>query len=228
MNGVNAQVNHSKHNYIPRYTQSQIIDSCDGANLYRRLMNVLEEDYVQLKSLGYDVQGWNEEYFESGQLMHISYYKDGKAVLFKNFYENGQCQHYITYTDSSACNIDMYFEDGALKHQLTYCNGKPKKIAEFYQSGLPKVLIEFDQEADCVSSKKFWFRNAEIQEEIKLEDAVAKKYSDTMYFPNGQLKEKGELIYVTETKEYVNVGSRTTYESSGKKNHTTKYHFSQN
>lgn len=219
---------HANHNYVTRYNQSQIIDSSDAAILYRRLMKVLEEDYIQLKNLGYDVQGWNEEYFESGQLMHISYYKDGRVVLFKNFYESGQCQHYITYTDSSVCNIENYFEDGALKHQLNYVNGEPKKLTEFYQNGLPKILIEYDSKLARVSSKKLWYRNAEIQEEIKLKDTLAGKYSNILYYPNGQLKEEGELQYLPETKEYINIGTRTSYESNGKKKHSTKYHFNRN
>jgi antitoxin component YwqK of YwqJK toxin-antitoxin module len=116
-------------------------------------MKVLELDYKQLKDLGYNVQGWNEEYFESGQLMHISYYKAGKVVLFKNFYENGQCQNYIIYLDTGQCNLEVYFENGDLKHQMFYLNGKPKKITEFYPSGLTKINIEYYQELICVSSK---------------------------------------------------------------------------
>jgi len=189
------------------------------------MMKVLELDYKQLKDLGYNVQGWNEEYFESGQLMHISYYKAGKVVLFKNFYENGQCQNYIIYLDTGQCNLEVYFENGDLKHQMFYLNGKPKKITEFYPSGLPKMNIEYDRELNCVSSKKIWYLNAETQSEMTLIDEKAKKYSDRLFFPNGKLKEEGELLYSVNTGEYINIGTRVSYESSGKKKHTEKYKY---
>ena len=218
-----AQSNPAKHDYITRYTQAQVIDSSEGAIIYNRMMKVLELDYKQLKDLGYNVQGWNEEYFESGQLMHISYYKAGKLVLFKNFYENGQCQHYITYLDSSHCSIEVYFESGAVKHQVLYQNGKPKKITEFYPNGLPKMLIEFDPELDYVISKKLWYLNAETQSELTLTDPKLKKYSDRLFYPNGKIKEVGEVIFSPLTKEYINIATRTSFESSGKKKNSEKY-----
>lgn len=220
-----AQTSVQKREYITRYTQAQVIDSCEGAIIYQRMMKVLELDYTQLKDLGYNVQGWNEEYYESGQLMHISYYKAGKVVLFKNFFETGQCQNYITYLDSNRCNIEVYFENGSLKHQLVYQYNKPKQLTEFYPSGLPKMLIEYDQELDCVSAKKNWYLNAELQSEMLLTEVKQKRYSDRLYYPNGKIKEDGELIYSSNTKEYINVGTRTSYESSGKKKHSEKYKF---
>lgn len=220
-----SQAKPLKHDYITRYTQAQVLDSCEGSIIYARMMKVLELDYKQLKDLGYNVQGWNEEYYESGQLMHISYYKGGKVVLFKNFFENGQCQHYITYLDSSQCNIEVYFENGGLKHQLNYYNGKLKKMTEYYPSGLPKMNIEYDLDLDCVKNKKSWYLNAETQAEMNLTDPKLKKYSDQLFYPNGRIKEEGEVIYAASTKEYINVGSRHSFESSGKKKHTEKYKY---
>ena len=189
-------------------------------------MKVLQMDYELLNKQGSVVQGWNEEYYDNGQLMHISYYKEGKLVLFKNFYENGQCEHNITYTDPENCNIDVYFENGSLKNQLHFSGGLPKKMSEFFASGLPKSQLEFDKEAQCVTSKRNWFLNAEIQSELVAVDLAQKKYNEKAYYPNGQIKEEGELIYSPDTKEYIKTGTWLTYESSGKKKGSEKFKFS--
>jgi antitoxin component YwqK of YwqJK toxin-antitoxin module len=206
-----------------RYTQAQVLDSTEGMLIYNKMMKVLEMDYELLHKEGSVVQGWNEEYYENGQLMHISYYKEGKLVLFKNFFENGQCQHYITFTDPQNCNMDVYFENGGLKNQVSFYNGQPKKLTEFFTSGLPKSNIEYDKDQQCISSRRTWFLNAETQSDMELLDAKEKRYSDKMYYPNGQIREEGELLYSAESKQYIKTGTWYTYESSGKKKNSEKY-----
>ena len=217
--------NTSKKDYITRYTQAQILDSTEGMLIYTKMMHVLKLDYELLSQQGSVVQGWNEEYYDNGQLMHISYYKEGKLVLFKNFYENGQCEHNVTYTDPQNCNIEVYFESGGLKNQIHFVNGVPEKMTEFFANGLPKSQIEFNQEAGCVSSKRMWFLNAELQSELILLDVTQKKYSDKAYYPNGLIKEEGELLYSIENKEYIKTGSWMIFESNGKKRSSEKFKF---
>lgn len=206
-----------------RYTQAQVIDSVEGIRIYHKMMKVLEMDYVLIKQQGYEVKGWNEEYYENGQLQHISYYKEGRLVLFKNFFENGQCEHNITYTDTLNCHIDVFYPSGSIKNQIEFYNGAPKKLLEFFENGLPKSVIEYDHKKNCVSSKKSWYINAETQSELTLQDADTKTFSEKLYYPNGQLKEEGELIYSASTREYLKNNIWYTYESSGKKKQTEKY-----
>lgn len=210
-------------NHARRYTQAQVLDSTEGILIYHKMMKVLEMDYALIKQQGYEVKGWNEEYYENGQLQHISYYKEGKLVLFKNFFENGQCEHNITYTDPLSCNIDVFFISGSIKNQIEFYKGVPKKIMEFFESGLPKSVMEFNSEKNCISSKKNWYINAEVQSELLLLDAVEKKYFEKLYYPNGQLKEEGELIYSENSKEYLKTNTWYTYESNGKKKHAEKH-----
>ena len=217
--------NASKKEYITRYTQTQLVDSAEGMLIYKKMMHVLKLDFELLREQGSVVQGWNEEYFDNGQLMHISYYKEGNLVLFKNFYETGQCEHSITYTDPQNCNIEVYFENGGLKNQIHFINGVPEKMTEFFANGLPKSQIEFNVEASCISSRRVWFLNAELQTELVALDFKNKKYSDKSYYPNGSIKEEGELLYLSETKEYIKTGTWQVFESSGKKKSSEKFKF---
>lgn len=218
-----AQRHPAKNDCVRHYTQQQVIDSTEGIRLYHTMMKVLAMDYDVLSKNGSQVKGWNEEYYDNGQLKHVSYYKDNKLVLFKNYFENGQCEHNIAYTDSNTCSIDVYFESGGLKFQIYFYKGLPKKITEFFASGLPKCNIEYDTDLLCVSSKRTWFLNAEIQTELQLTDAKAKKYSDKVFYPNGQLKEEGELLYLEGSREYIKCGTWHCLESSGKKKSSEKY-----
>jgi antitoxin component YwqK of YwqJK toxin-antitoxin module len=211
-----------KH-HARRYTRAQVLDSAEGVLIYQKMMKVLEMDYALIKEQGYEVKGWNEEYYENGQLQHISYYKENKLVLFKNFFDNGQCEHYVTYTDPMTCNIDVYYSSGSLKNHVEYYNGIPKKVMEFFESGLPKSAIDYDSEKNCLSAKKTWYVNAEMQSELVLLDVMEKKYSEKMYYPNGQLKEEGELIFSEATNDYLKINTWHTYESTGKKKHSEKY-----
>lgn len=186
-------------------------------------MSVLKTEYAILKKNSIEVKGWNEEYYDSGQLLHISYYRDGKLVLFKNFYENGQCEHNVAYTDSVNCTIDVYFENGSIKNQIAFYSGMPKKLTDFFPNGLPKNNIEYDKEQQSVYAKRNWFVNAETQSELLMLDKEGKKYSLKTFFPNGQIKEEGELVYQPETRNYLKTGTWTSYESSGKKKHSEKF-----
>lgn len=213
----------NKNQHALKYTQTQLVDSTEGMLIYKKMMQVLKLDYELLKEQGFEVQGWNEDYFDNGQLKHISYYKEGKLVLFKNFYENGQCEHNITYTDTQNCNIDVYFENGGLKDQLHFINGKPEKITEFFSNGLPKSQLEFDLEKDCLKSKRTWFLNAELQYELLVNNIHNKTYIDKAFYPNGLIKEEGSLVYFTENKEYMKTGAWCSFESNGKKKKSEKF-----
>lgn len=220
---LTAQHGSGKHQPVRYYTQAQVIDSTEGVLIYQKLMKVLAMDYELLSESGSTVKGWNEEYYDNGQLMHISYYKESRLVLFKNYFTNGQCENNITYTDSNTCNIEVYFENGGLKFQLQFYKGLPKKLTEFFASGLPKCNIEYDTDLKTVSSKRSWFLNAEIQTELQLMDSQEKKYDEKSYYPHGQLKQVGELTYLPQSKEYVKSGTWQSFESSGKKGSSEKF-----
>lgn len=213
-------------NFVKRHSHAQVLDSTEGMLIYQRMMQVLRKDYELLQEQGSVVQGWNEEYYDNGELMHISYYKEGQLVLFKNFFENNQCQNHITYTDPQNCHIDVYFENGGLKNQLDFSESFPGKMTEFFANGLPKSQLEYSKEKKCVVFKRAWFMNAELQSELELINVEEQTYHEKLYYPNGQLKEEGDLLYSIENKAFIKTGVWITYESSGKKKSSEKFKFS--
>lgn len=212
-----------EHENVVWGTQSHVLDSTEGVLIYNKMMKVIKEDYALIKKNGYEVKGWNEEYYDDGQLLHISYYRDSHLVLFKNFFENGQCEHNVSYTDSLNCSIDVYFENGSIKNQISFYSGMPKKLTDYFPNGLPKNNIEYDQDQKCVFAKRTWFLNAQAQSELVMLDKEGKKYSEKTFYPNGQVKEEGELIYDPKNRDYFKTGTWTSFESNGKKKYSEKF-----
>jgi antitoxin component YwqK of YwqJK toxin-antitoxin module len=207
---------------IRRYLQKDIVDSVEGIKMYNRLLEAIGGDSVTYNKAGYNLQGWNEDYYQSGKLLHRGYYIDGKAIVFKNFFENGQCERSVVNPDPLHCNIDIFFEDGKQRRQISYYNGQPQKRYDFYINGLPKYAEENEKEMKYLTSKKSWYSNGQMQSLMELTDPKNKRYTAKTYYASGQVKEEGTLILSAEG-TYVKDGTWFIYDSSGKSKKTEKY-----
>jgi antitoxin component YwqK of YwqJK toxin-antitoxin module len=207
---------------IRRYQQKDIVDSVDGISMYNKLLEAIGGDSITFNKAGYNLQGWNEDYYVSGKLLHRGYYIDGKAIVFKNFFENGQCERTVVNPDPLHCNIDIYYEDGKQRRQLNYYNGLPQKRYDFYANGLPKYAEENEKEMKFLTLRKNWYSNGQLQNVTELVDNKSKRYNFKSYYPNGQLKEEGALV-LTADGHYAKDGVWTLYDSNGKTKKTEKF-----
>lgn len=207
---------------IRRYVQKDIVDSVDGIKMYNKLIEAIGGDSVTYNKAGYNLQGWNEDYYMSGKLLHRGYYIDGKAIVFKNFFENGQCERSVVNPDPLHCNIDIYYEDGKQRRQISYYNGQPQKRYDFFSNGLPKYAEENEKDMKYLTLKKSWYSNGQMEHVIELTDPKVKKYISKSYYSNGQLKEEGTLLLSADG-TYVKDGTWFIYDISGKNKKTEKY-----
>lgn len=207
---------------IRRYAQKEVVDSVDGIKMYNKLLDAIGGDSVTYNKAGYNLQGWNEDYYVSGKLLHRGYYIDGKAIVFKNFFENGQCERTVVNPDPVHCNIDIYYEDGKPRRQVNYYNGQPQKRYDFYVNGLPKYAEENEKEMKFLTMKKSWYSNGQLQNVMELTDAKNKKYTTKTYYNSGQVKEEGSFILSADG-NYVKDGTWYIYDSTGKNKKTEKF-----
>ena len=208
---------------IRRYDQSDVLDTVEGIKIYNKLIESIGGDSVTYNKAGYNMQGWNEDYYKNGKLLHRGYYVDGKAIVFKNFYENGQCERTVVNPDPLRCNIDIFFEDGKQKKQLSYYNGLPQKKYEYYSNGLPKYVEENEKDMKYLTLRKSWYSNGQIENSIELSDQKTKKYMQKSYYPSGQIKEEGALVLSDNGKDYLKEGTWTSYDSKGAKKKSENY-----
>lgn len=206
-----------------RYIQKDIVDPVEGIKMYNRLVEAIGGDSINYNKAGYNLQGWNEDYYMSGKLLHRGYYIDGRAIVFKNFFENGQCERTVVNPDPLHCNIDVFFENGKQRKQTNYYNGLPHKLYEFFENGLPKYTEENEKEMKYLTLKKSWYDNGQMQDLLELTDAKNKKYTQKYFYENGQIKSEGPMVLSIDGKTYVKDGVWSLYDSNGKNKRIEKY-----
>jgi antitoxin component YwqK of YwqJK toxin-antitoxin module len=206
-----------------RYIQKDIVDPVEGIKMYNRLVEAIGGDSINYNKAGYNLQGWNEDYYMSGKLLHRGYYIDGRAIVFKNFFENGQCERTVVNPDPLHCNIDVFFENGKQRKQTNYYNGLPHKLYEFFENGLPKYTEENEKEMKYLTLKKSWYDNGQMQDVLELTDVKNKKYTQKYFYENGQIKSEGPMVLSIDGKTYVKDGVWSLYDSNGKNKRIEKY-----
>ena len=59
----------------------------------------LHSDSTVLKKV-YAVNGWKEDHYSTGELLHKGYYIEGQLKVYKNFYPNGNIERNFKAIDS--------------------------------------------------------------------------------------------------------------------------------
>ncbi len=206
-----------------RYTQGEVLDSAGGIDRYTRLMSALGGDSAGSNGSGFILQGWNEDFYTSGKLLHRGYYVDGKLITFKNFFESGQCERSVESPDPVHCVMSIFFENGSPRKQINYYNGLPQKLYEYYENGQPRLAEENEKEMKYLTLKKSWYDNGHLQSHLELVDLKNKRYNEKNYYLNGQLREEGTVILLSGTQIYVKDGTWHCYDSNGKNKRSERH-----
>ncbi len=208
---------------VKRYNQKELVDSTEGIKIFNKLIESIGGDSVKYNKSGYNLQGWNEDFYSNGKILHRGYYVDGKLLVFKNFFENGQCERSVVNPDPIRCNVEVFYEDGKQRKQVNYYNGLPQKKYEFYSNGYPKYAEENDKEMKYLTVKKSWFSNGQVENALELTDVKNKKYNLKSYYSSGEVKEEGTLVLSKDGKEYNKDGVWHFYDNDGKKKKSEKF-----
>ncbi|MBS1650437.1 MAG: hypothetical protein JSU07_00365 [Bacteroidetes bacterium] len=207
---------------IRRYYQKDIVDSVDGIMLYNRLIGAIGGDSINYNKAGYNMQGWNEDFYMSGKLLHRGYYVDGQIIVFKNFFENGQVERNAVNPDPLHVNIEVFYENGNTRKKLNYYDGKLQKKYEFFTNGNPKYSEENDKDLKYITLKKSWYSNGMPETDLEMVDEKSKKYSSKNYYSNGKVKEEG--IFILDNNGKLNKdGTWNYFDQSGKQKKSEKY-----
>jgi antitoxin component YwqK of YwqJK toxin-antitoxin module len=215
--GINAQRFADQIPQLKRYKQSEVLDSVKGICVYDKLVEALGGDSVKYNKQGYNIQGWNEEYYLSGTILHKGYYVDGKIKVFKNYYENGQLERSFINPDPLHANMNMYYENGQPKLRISYYDGKPQKTYHYYETGLPKLTEEKEKDLKYTTSHKEWFESGQIYKELEMIDLKEKKFKSTLYYANGQIKEQGNYVLASDGVKLEKLGTWVYFDEKGKK-----------
>ncbi len=203
---------------IRRYEQKEVYDSVKGIWMYDKLIEQLGGDSIKYTKAGYNHQGWGEDYYVSGKILHRGYYIDGKVIVFKNFYENGKVERSFVNPDPLHCSMELFYENGQTRSKTSYFEGKPVKREEYYENGIMKMVMETEPGTNIYSYKREYYPGGNLKVEYILKDKDEKIYACKRLYPDGKIMEQGAAFLESINPEkFVKKGSWVIYDTKGKK-----------
>lgn len=197
------------------YREAEIIDPDYGIQLYEKLNFQLGGDSVRNASKGYACQGWVEDNYEGGQLLHRGFYVDGQLKIYKNYFQGGQLEREFKVTDIKRCSMKIYYKDGKLRADVEYYDGGPVKEQDFYPNGQLKYVEEHTRSMEYLIQMKSYGEDGKPQSIFEITDTKKKLFYKKEYTESGKLKEEGSMKYSADVLDYVKEGVWKFYDDNG-------------
>ncbi len=211
---INAQII-TQASYC-RYEASQVIDPEKGITLYDNLNVNLGGKNVRYDEENNLVQGWVEDYYENGTVLHRGYYLDGQLRTFKNFYDNGKLERRYNASNWRRSKMRTYFSTGETRSKIAYYKNKEQKSQVFYANGKPQFVEEKNKFAQYYIMTKSFYEDGKVKSVFQLTDKSNFTYSKTEYHPNGNVKEQGAMKFDLAKNAYLKEGHWKRYDDAGK------------
>ena len=112
----------------------EIIDPTYGITLYEPLNMYLHSDSTRIEE-GYAVNGWKEDHYSTGELLHKGYYIEGQLKVYKNFYPNGNMERNFKAIDSFKSRLTLFYPNGNIKSKVSYSNDFAMEWTDFNEKG---------------------------------------------------------------------------------------------
>ena len=209
---------------LKRFTPQEVVDPDYGIIIYNKLVNIIGGDSIRYTKDGYNVQGWQEDFYVSGKTLHKGFYVDGFIKIFKNYYENGQIERSFVSTDPRRSKMDIYYEDGKVRSNIAYFEGNPQNQYDFFRNGSPEYIEENDKNIEFLFKRNSFFENGSPESIFELVDKKTKKYIKKEFYENGRVKEEGSMIFRKDLGDYQKDGVWNYYDDKGKLLKTENYY----
>ena len=209
---------------VKRYTPSEVLDPDYGIVIFNKMVLDIGGDSLRYTKDGYNAQGWQEDYYVSGKILHKGYYVDGSIKVFKNYYESGQVERNYTSTDPRRSKMELYYEDGKVRSNIQYFEGNTQNQYDFFRNGSPEFVEENDKDVEFLYKRNSYFENGNLSSLFELIDKKSKKYVKKEFYENGRIKEEGNMFLRKEMGDYQKEDKWTYYDEKGNVTKTEKYH----
>jgi antitoxin component YwqK of YwqJK toxin-antitoxin module len=208
---------------LKRYTPAEIIDEDYGIIRYNKLVPSMGGDSLRYTKDGYNAQGWQEDYYVSGKLLHKGFYVDGFIKVFKNYYENGQIERTYSSSDPRHSKLEIYYEDGKVRSTINYYDGNAQNQYDFFKNGTPEYVEENDKDIEFLYKRNSYYSNGLPASIFELVDKKSKKYIKKEFYENGRVKEEGSMLFRKDLGDYLKDGVWTYFDEKGNTIKTEKY-----
>ncbi len=200
----------------PKYKAAKVIDPDYGITMYEKLNFQIGGDSVRNDLKGYSCQGWVQDVYENGSLLHKGYYEDGHLKVYKNFFENGNIERSFKVSDLKRCNMQIFYPDGKIKSDITYYKDSPQIWADYYPNGQIEYMEENAKSMEYLIQRKSYAQDGKPQELFEMIDPKNKIYSKKEYYENGNIKAEGAMKFNSTMVDYQKDGIWTVYDETGK------------
>jgi antitoxin component YwqK of YwqJK toxin-antitoxin module len=208
-----AQFDFEKQLNKPIYT-ADIIDPVYGILLYEPLNMFTRSDSSRMEG-GYAINGWKEDHYSDGQLLHKGYYIEGQLKVYKNYYPNGNLERNFKSIDGFRSKAILYFENGNLKSEVLYTNDFALEWTDYYINGQIEFYEKYHKNQCHHLDKISYYENGQIESELILENKKKYLYSYNEYHSNGSNKLKGNIKYDMGIFDYVKYGTWSSFDEQG-------------
>lgn len=198
-----------------KYNAAKVVDPDYGITMYEKLNFAIGGDSTRNDKKGYSCQGWIEDIYESGTILHKGFYEDGHLKLYKNFYENGNVEREFKIVDFHRTSMKLYYPDGKLKSDIIYYDGQGQIWTDYYPNGQLEYYEEYDKNMQFLIKRNSFEENGSPKDLFEMIDPKKKLYVKKEY-ENGKLKAEGTVKYNKQVGDYQKDGTWKIYESNGK------------
>ena len=208
---------------LRKYKSAEVVDSSYGITLFDKMAPSLGGDSVRYDKKGYSAQGWLEDFYVSGKLLHRGFYVDGQLRAFKNYYENDQQERAFRMSDYKHSEVIVYYPDGKIKSQIQYYSGVPQKEIDYYHNGNVDMVEENYGDNDYLIKRNSFYENGYAETIFELTDKKKKLYIHKEFSENGKIKEEGTLKFYKDRNDYLKEGEWKIYNEQGELKKTEQY-----
>lgn len=214
-----TQNNSSKRSFSPE----EVIDKIYGITMYEPLNVMLGGDTVRNTAEGYSCNGFVEDHYNDGKLLHKGFYVEGQLKVYKNYYPNGQVERNFRMIDLKKSKMTLFYDNGTIKSSVTYINNEVLKWEDYYPDGKLEFVEEYDKSMEYYIFKANYYKDGASEEVLELANKKKLKYTQKYYYSNGQLKEEGEMVYVRYKYDYQKIGVWSLFDENGTLTKTQKF-----
>jgi antitoxin component YwqK of YwqJK toxin-antitoxin module len=205
-----------------RSYDASVVDSIYGITIYEPLVMALGGDSIRKNGV-YACNGWFEDAYLDGTIIHKGFYQAGQLQSYKNFYPSGQCERDFSSLDAMFAECKMYYVTGQLKSKVKYVEGTSKEWTDYYTNGNIQFEEKMSKNMDYYEFQKYYYEDAKPSKIFELVDKKKMMYNYNEYYPSGVLKIQGHRLFVKESNTYFDHGEWIYFDESGNKTKTEKF-----
>jgi antitoxin component YwqK of YwqJK toxin-antitoxin module len=191
-----------------------VIDSTYGIQMYEKLNVVLGGDSIR-NCNGYGCNGWVEDYYTTGELLHKGFYQNGQLKTYKNFYPNGQVERNFKAIDDYRSSLKVYYEDGKPKSDVVYDGQNVIMWTDYYANGQIEFVEKYNKSGEFYINKQSFFETGKMETSLELVSSKKMLYASKEFHQNGNIKEEGSVVYNPDMLDYQKIGTWKIYKEDG-------------